>query len=70
MDLYKTIIDERTKAIEVVYADKNNIDYAVIETCKIMQEAAQVSSSQKPLYNAKPKLKVWSPQIKTALNIV
>jgi len=35
-----------------------------------MKNAAILSSSAKTNYNAKPKLKIWTPEIKSALRIM
>ena len=44
------------------------IDQTIVETCDLMKQTAILTSSTKSTFNAKPKLKVWTPEIKSALN--
>ena len=41
----------------------------ILETCDLMKQTAILTSSTKSTFNAKPKLKEWTPEIKSALNI-
>ena len=40
----------------------------ILETCDLMKQTA-ILTSTKSTFNAKPKLKEWTPEIKSALNI-
>lgn len=45
------------------------LDQTILETCDLMKQTAILTASTKSIFNAKPKLKVWTPEIKSALNI-
>lgn len=45
------------------------LDQTILETCDLMKQTAIFTASTKSIFNAKPKLKVWTPEIKSALNI-
>ena len=46
------------------------LDAVVSKTCQLMKNAAVARSSGKLSYNAKPKLKVWTTETKSALKIM
>ena len=46
------------------------LDNVISKTSQVMKNAAILSSSAKANYNAKPKLKIWTPEIKSALRIM
>ena len=46
------------------------LDDAISKTSQVMKNAAILSSSAKNNYKAKPKLKIWTPEIKSALRIM
>jgi len=45
------------------------IDQTILETGDLMKQTAILTSSTKSTFNAIPKLKVWTPEIKSVLNI-
>ena len=46
------------------------LDAVVSKTCQLMKNAAVARSAGKLSYNAKPKLKVWTTETKSALKIM
>jgi hypothetical protein len=67
-DLYKAIIgDKITKLEQKLVDDKVNSEEVVSQLNSILTTAADQSSNKKAIYQAKPKLKVWNNEIKTAL---
>jgi hypothetical protein len=46
------------------------LDDVISKTSKVMKDAAILSSSSKTNYSAKPKLKIWTLEIKSALRIM
>ncbi|CAG2245583.1 unnamed protein product [Mytilus edulis] len=68
MDLYKAMIDTSSKLILEKLDNKQiGLEESIQTTCEIMANSAIKSSNIKPSYNAKPKLKVWTPAIQVAL---
>ena len=45
------------------------LEEVISKTFQVMKNAAILSSSSKTNYNAKPKLKIWTPEIKSAVII-
>ena len=67
-DLYKAIIgDKITKLKQKLVDDKVKSEEVVSQLNSILTTAADQSSNKKAIYQAKPKLKVWNNEIKTAL---
>ncbi|CAG2245612.1 unnamed protein product [Mytilus edulis] len=68
MDLYKAMVDTSSKVIlEKLANNQIGLEESIQTTCEIMANSAIKSSNIKPSYNAKPKLKVWTPAIQVAL---
>ncbi|VDI59544.1 Hypothetical predicted protein [Mytilus galloprovincialis] len=68
MDLYKAMVDTSSKVIlEKLSNNQIGLEESIQTTCEIMANSAIKSSNIKPSYNAKPKLKVWTPAIQIAL---
>ena len=64
MKCRREILMKKRIDLNVVY---NN--GTILETCDLMKQTAILTSSSKSTFNAKPKLKEWTPEIKSALNI-
>ena len=70
-DLYMPMVQTNTEQLQNQLANSELTLNAVIsKTCQLMKNAAVASSSAKLSYNAKPKLKVWTTEIKSALKIM
>ena len=68
-DLYLAMVDQAvTELVGQLANGQKQTDEIVVKTCDIMKRAADLSSENKARYNAKPKLKVWTPAIKSALD--
>ncbi|XP_071133057.1 uncharacterized protein [Mytilus edulis] len=48
---------------------ETEIEQATSKLCELLRETANLTSSSKAKFNAKPKLKVWTPEIQIALKI-
>jgi hypothetical protein len=46
---------------------QTEIENTILETCAILQQSTSTTSSVKRTFKAKPKLKVWSNEIKSSL---
>ena len=70
-DLYMTMVQTNTEQLQNQLANSElTLDAVVSKTCQMMKNAVIASSSAKISYNAKPKLKVWTTEIKSALKIM
>ena len=66
---YEVILRENISSIKhkLVTGDMP-IGENILKICQIMKSAAITSSSNKAIFKAKPKLKVWTNEIKTAIS--
>jgi hypothetical protein len=70
-DLYMTMVQTNTEQLQNQLANSElTLDAVVSKTCQLMKNAAVASSSAKLSYNAKPKLKAWTTEIKSAFKIM
>jgi hypothetical protein len=66
---YEVVLRENISSIKhkLVTGD-TPIGENILKTCEIMKSAAITSSSNKAIFKSKPKLKVWTNEIKTAIS--
>lgn len=68
-DWYQVIVTEGTEQLLQNIHNTDTIDNElIIKLCNLMTTAVITTSQAKPVFEAKPKLKVWSQQIKQALH--
>jgi hypothetical protein len=47
--------------------EETAIEPAILKLCELLKETATLTSSAKTTFNAKPKLKVWTPEIRLSI---
>ena len=47
--------------------EETAIEQAILKLCELLKETATLTSSEKTTFNAKPKLKVWTPEIRLSI---
>ncbi|CAC5402683.1 unnamed protein product [Mytilus coruscus] len=47
--------------------EETAVEEGILKLCELLRETADLTSSSKAIFNAKPKLKVWTPEIQVAL---
>ncbi|CAC5418217.1 unnamed protein product [Mytilus coruscus] len=47
--------------------EETAVEEAILKLCELLRETADLTSSSKAIFNAKPKLKVWTPEIQVVL---
>ena len=47
--------------------EETAIEQAILKVCELLKETATLTSLAKTTFNAKPKLKVWTPEIRLSL---
>ena len=50
-----------------VNMEETAIAQAILKLCELLKETATLTSSAKTTFNAKPKLKVWTPEIRLSI---
>jgi hypothetical protein len=70
-DLYSAMVQTDIDQLKSQLINNEwTLDDAISKTSQAMKNAANLSLSAKTNYNAKPKLKIWTPEIKSALRIM
>ena len=69
-DVYSTMVQTDIDQLKSQLINSEwALDNVISKTSQVMKNAAILSSAAKTNYNAKPKLKIWTPEIKSALRI-
>ncbi|CAG2197359.1 unnamed protein product [Mytilus edulis] len=67
---YSAYINKHIDSLQIRENMKEaEIEQATSKLCELLKETAKLTSSSKAKFNAKPKLKVWTPEIQIALKI-
>ena len=69
-DWYLALTDTKISNLKSKSKDgetQTEIENTILETCAILQQSANTTSSVKRTFKAKPKLKVWTNEIKSSL---